>query len=133
MSLDERDLIDHCPFLTTKPVARRVATARSSFPSQTRTSYSRRRHRPSPYPQPQRSLHQLHITHLDPASVQELIEIVRPPSPRHALAAVLNRPQRGLQNHNFEWNGEVERRPVHRMFAMLTNVVQAVKHAILRV
>ncbi|GLB36540.1 hypothetical protein LshimejAT787_0308280 [Lyophyllum shimeji] len=132
MSLEEHDLVNHRPFLTTEPVAQHLATARGSFPAHIIKSYPRRRNRPVPYPKHQHSLHQLNVTHLDPATIEELIEIVRPRSPRHALAAVLQPPPRGLHDQRFGLNRDVERRPVHRMFAMLIDFVAAVKRAILR-
>ncbi|RDB29209.1 hypothetical protein Hypma_015063 [Hypsizygus marmoreus] len=97
---------------------------------------SRHYNRYSPYPNPQRSLYQLHVTYLDPAYVEDLVDIVMPrvrefpdivplllnnifQHPRHVLEAVLEPPPRNLRNDHVEGNPEVEQGAVHRVFAWI--------------
>ncbi|GLB36576.1 hypothetical protein LshimejAT787_0308640 [Lyophyllum shimeji] len=131
MSNEEHDLLNHRLSLTPEPVPQRLATARITLPAHIRKSYSRRHSRPCPYPKLQHSLHQLNVTHPDPATIEELIQIIRPRSPRRVLAAVLEPPPPGLHDRRLALNGDVERRPVHWMLAMIMDFVEAVKRAIL--
>ncbi|RDB28585.1 hypothetical protein Hypma_015040 [Hypsizygus marmoreus] len=85
----------------------------------------------SPYPNPQRSLYQLHVTYLDPAYVEDLVNIVMPRPPRHVLEAVLDPPPRNLHNDHVEGNPEDEQGAVHRIFAWITRFLGFLEQTIL--
>ncbi|RDB29170.1 hypothetical protein Hypma_015080 [Hypsizygus marmoreus] len=68
-----------------------------------------RSQRYSPYPNPRHSLRRLNITHLDQAYLEQLVDSVRPRSPRRILAAALAPPAPEPQIHRTEENVEDER------------------------
>ncbi|RDB28587.1 hypothetical protein Hypma_015042 [Hypsizygus marmoreus] len=109
---------------------------------------SRRNNRYSPYPNPQRSVHQLHVSYLDPAYIEDLVDIsmprVRlfpdamplllnhiPQPPRQVLEAALELPPRNWWNDQREENAVVEQGPVRRVFAWIVEILGSIKQAVL--
>ncbi|RDB29048.1 hypothetical protein Hypma_015302 [Hypsizygus marmoreus] len=88
---------------------------------------SRSESRYAPYP-PHTSLHKLKVTYLDPAYVEDLVEMIKPRPSGDALAAVLEQePQRRQGN---VVNDEEEQRGVRGVLGMISDFVADLKRAV---